>query len=88
MGADRALTVGGREVARHVHEPDLEPFVAPRPYLHPVRTLGGTRVTDAAPVDHRWHLGCSVGIQDVNGTNLWGGRTYRHPGGYVDLGPS
>jgi len=83
-GADRPLTVDGREVARFVHRPELEPFVAPRPYLHPVRTLGGTRVTDAAPVDHRWHLGCSVGIPDVAGTNIWGGRTYRREDGYQD----
>ncbi|MFB9320854.1 DUF6807 domain-containing protein [Cryptosporangium minutisporangium] len=83
-GEDRPLSVGGREVARHVHRPELEPYVAPRPYLHPVRTLGGTPVTDAAPVDHRWHLGCSVAIQDVAGTNIWGGRTYRREDGYQD----
>ncbi|MFG1922740.1 PmoA family protein [Cryptosporangium sp. NPDC048952] len=81
---DRPLIVSGREVARHVYEPELEPFVSPRPYLHPVRTLGGVGVTDAAPVDHRWHLGCNVGIQDVNGTNFWGGRTYRREDGYQD----
>jgi hypothetical protein len=85
-GRDVALTVGGVEVGRYVHRPELEPYVSPRPYLHPVRTLGGVPVTDAAPVDHRWHLGVSVAIQDVGvdrlSTNFWGGRTYRHADGY------
>ncbi|HEX2247632.1 MAG TPA: PmoA family protein, partial [Arthrobacter sp.] len=57
--------------------------LSPRPYLHPVTTLSGTPVTDAMPADHLWHLGVSVAVQDVNGTNLWGGRTYVRDAGYV-----
>ncbi|NUR95656.1 MAG: oxidoreductase, partial [Kribbellaceae bacterium] len=30
---------------------------APRPYLHPVRTLGGRPLTEVSPVDHRHHYG-------------------------------
>ena len=41
-----ALTVGGVPVATYVAEPDLDIRLAPRPYLHPVRTLAGTVVTD------------------------------------------
>ena len=57
------------------------PSASPRPrvlgrYLHPVRTLGGFAVTDAHPADHDWHVGIGVAVQDVNGWNLWGGRTY------------
>ncbi|MCU1573438.1 MAG: oxidoreductase [Micrococcaceae bacterium] len=60
------------------------PTSSPRPYLHPIRTLAGVTVTDQMPADHVWHLGAGVALQDVNGYNLWGGRTYtRQAGGYV-----
>ncbi|MEW9871294.1 PmoA family protein [Arthrobacter sp. HS15c] len=49
---------------------------APRPYLHPVRSLGGATVTEAAPADHPHHLGLSVAFSDVNGINFWGGSTF------------
>lgn len=60
------------------------PTSSPRPYLHPVTTLSGTVVTDHLPEDHVWHLGAGVAIQDVDGINFWGGRTYtREAGEYV-----
>jgi LacI family transcriptional regulator len=49
---------------------------APRPYLHPVRTLGGQPLTEVIPADHRHHYGLSLAIAQVNGTSHWGGRTY------------
>ncbi|WP_422934149.1 DUF6807 family protein [Sinomonas sp. P47F7] len=62
----------------------IAPTLSPRPYLHPVRTLAGTVVTDHLPLDHPWHLGLGWALQDVSGTNLWGGRTYtREAGRYV-----
>jgi hypothetical protein len=62
----------------------LAPTLSPRPYLHPVRTLGGVTLTDQLPLDHAWHLGLGFALQDVSGTNLWGGRTYtREAGRYV-----
>jgi hypothetical protein len=57
----------------------------PRPYLHPIRTLAGRVITDAEPADHPWHLGLSLAMPDVNGTNLWGGRTYVRGQGYTWL---
>ncbi|XTZ16906.1 PmoA family protein [Micromonospora echinospora] len=80
---DPRLRVGEREVARYVLAPALDATHGPRPYLHPVRTLAGTAVTDALPADHVWHLGASLTVQDVNGTNLWGGRTYVRGTGYT-----
>ncbi|MEK8105515.1 DUF6807 family protein [Micromonospora sp. M12] len=77
------LVLGGTEVARYVLDPALDARHGPRPYLHPVRTLGGTVVTDALPADHVWHLGASLAVQDVNGANLWGGRTYVRDVGYT-----
>ncbi|MEV1286375.1 PmoA family protein [Micromonospora sp. NPDC049679] len=86
MGADDTevrLWVGSETVAEYVVAPQIDPRYSPRPYLHPVRTLGGVPVTDALPEDHRWHLGVSVTMQDVSGTNLWGGRTYVRDAGYT-----
>ncbi len=73
------------DVAEYVTAPELDPTLAPRPYLHPVRTLGGTVVTAVRPADHEWHLGVSLAMPDVSGTNLWGGPTYRAGRGYVWL---
>ena len=77
-----SLRLGDVVVAEYVTEPDVDPARGPRPYLHPVRTLGATVVTDILPEDHPHHLGVSVAMQDVNGTNLWGGRTYVRDVGY------
>jgi hypothetical protein len=77
------LTVGGRLVAEYVDGAALPPELSPRPFLHPVRTLSGVVVSEAAPPDHPWHLGVGVAVQDVSGTNLWGGRTYVRDTGYV-----
>ncbi|MBE1491717.1 DUF6807 domain-containing protein [Plantactinospora soyae] len=50
--------------------------LAPRPYLHPVRTIGGTPVTELMPASHRHHLGAGLAVPDVGGANFWGGRTF------------
>ena len=68
----RTLRVGEVQVATYVTDPPLDLRLAPRPYLHPVRTLGGTVVTDALCFDHPWHLGASLTMADVDGHNLWG----------------
>jgi hypothetical protein len=80
-----ALHVNGVEVASYVVDPPLDVRVGPRPYLHPVRTLGGVEVTEALPQDHPWHLGASLTMADVNGFNLWGGRTFVRGEGYTWL---
>lgn len=75
---DHVLTIDGLGVATYV-------VAAPRPYLHPIKTLGGKVITDVEPEDHKWHMGLSLAVQDVNGTNLWGGRTYVRGQGYTWL---
>jgi hypothetical protein len=77
------LRLGKTVVAEYVTTPRVDPLRGPRPFLHPVRTLSGTVVTDVLPEDHPHHLGVSVAMQDVNGTNLWGGRTYVRDEGYA-----
>ncbi len=39
-----------------MYRPEAD-WEAPKPYLHPVRTLSGGLVTDYRPNDHRWHKG-------------------------------
>ena len=77
------LRLDGMPVADYRSGSELDPTLAPRPYLHPVRTLGGILVTDVQPADHPWHLGISVALQDVEGWNFWGGRTYLRGQGYA-----
>jgi hypothetical protein len=79
------LTVNDVAIATYVVEPALDIRLAPRPYLHPVRTLGGVVVTDELCFDHPWHLGASLTVADVNGVNVWGGRTFVRDSGYVWL---
>jgi hypothetical protein len=79
------LRVAGKVVADYVESPSLDIRLAPRPYLHPVRTLAGVPVTDAFCADHPWHMGASVTMADVDGRNFWGGRTFVRDLGYVWL---
>ena len=81
---------GHSELARYVTARDAPQLESPRPYLHPIRTLGGHVVSGYRPDDHDWHWGLSIAIAniDVAGedlqVNLWGGVTYTEQG-YVQL---
>ncbi|MET9371180.1 PmoA family protein [Streptomyces griseoflavus] len=79
------LRVAGRPVGRYVTRPELPARLSPRPYLHPVTTLGGTAVTELSPADHAHHLGVGVAVPDVEGFNFWGGRTYVRDQGPTEL---
>lgn len=82
----RTFDLAGQAVADYQDGSHIRAVSSPRPYLHPVRTLAGTVVTDHQPLDHVWHLGVGVALQDVDGVNFWGGRTYtRAAGEYVWL---
>ncbi|BCY08980.1 PmoA family protein [Actinoplanes sp. L3-i22] len=74
--APAVLRLGDRAVAEYTWRPDLPVALAPRPYLHPVRTLAGTTVTELMPASHRHHLGVSVAVAEVGDANFWGGRTF------------
>ncbi|MEU6431707.1 DUF6807 family protein [Microbispora sp. NPDC046973] len=82
---ETTLRVAGREVAVYEYRGDLQATDAPRPYLHPVRTLGGAVVTETRPADHPHHFGVSVAVSDVDGVNFWGGSTYVPGRGHVTL---
>ncbi|WP_166020758.1 PmoA family protein [Streptomyces chilikensis] len=79
------LRCAGRTVARYAVRPGLDPRLSPRPYLHPVTTLGGVPVTEEMPGDHLHHLGAGVAVPDVDGHSFWGGRTFVRDRGPVLL---
>ncbi|MGJ5750033.1 methane monooxygenase PmoA-like [Streptomyces puniciscabiei] len=77
-------TATGVDLFAYVYRAEAA-WEAPRPYLHPVRTLTGAVVTDHRPNDHRWHKGLSLTASHLSGANLWGGNTYVHGQGYLEL---
>ncbi|TDD72626.1 oxidoreductase [Jiangella aurantiaca] len=84
-GADVTVSFADVPIARYVYAPDPDTFEAPKPYLHPLRTIAGDVVTGYRPHDHRWHKGLQLTATDVSGHNLWGGNTYVPDRGYVRL---
>ena len=84
-GTDVLGCWAGAELFRYVYLPDDPPVESPRPYLHPVRTLAGSAVTDCRPGDHPWHKGISWSLPNVGSENFWGGPTYRRGDGYIQL---
>ncbi|RUQ04068.1 PmoA family protein [Curtobacterium sp. HSID17257] len=84
-GSDPArgpLEVTGARVGEVLDGADLPQACVPRPFLHPVRTLGGVVLTDRHPEDHPWHSGLGVALPDVDGVNCWGGPTFVPGAGY------
>ncbi|MGI5238299.1 PmoA family protein [Dactylosporangium sp. CA-139066] len=80
------VTWRGRELFRYVYRPRESQVESPRPYLHPVRTIGGRLVTIYRPHDHVWHKGLSLALSNAGPDNFWGGPTYlRSLGGYAQL---
>jgi hypothetical protein len=73
------------ELFRYVYQPDDPVLESPRPYLHPVYTLDGDLVSIFRPHDHVWHKGISLAFPNVGPHNFWGGPTYRHDDGYIQL---
>jgi len=56
---------------------------SPKPYFHPLRTLGGSVVTLERPNDHPWQKGLGMNLTEVGETNFWGGPSYRKGKGYT-----
>ncbi|MGI5149381.1 PmoA family protein [Plantactinospora sp. CA-294935] len=83
---DKTLIIryGDTELGRYVFIPDAAAYEAPKPYMHPIRSLSGVPMTVYRPWDHRWHKGLQMTWSHVSGQNFWGGPTYSHPRGYQD----
>lgn len=75
----------GVELARYVVHSHAPAFEAPKPYLHPLRTLAGDLVTNYRPHDHRWHKGLQLTCTDLSDHNIWGGHTWVDGTGYTAL---
>ncbi|BDZ47797.1 hypothetical protein GCM10025867_45110 [Frondihabitans sucicola] len=82
-GVSVEIVVGDVAIARYVFEPDAPAAEAPKPYLHPLRTLSGAPLSVHRPWDHRWHKGLQMTLSEVSGENFWGGPTYTPGAGYV-----
>ncbi|WP_418154718.1 PmoA family protein [Actinoalloteichus caeruleus] len=85
--AERSLqvTVDGREIVRYVYRPWDVQLESPRPFFHPLRTLGGDLVSLFRPHDHVWHRGIAWSLPHVGEDNFWGGPTYVTGSGYQQL---
>ncbi|GEL97839.1 PmoA family protein [Cellulomonas terrae] len=79
------VVADGTTLAQYVYVPTDVQLESPRPYLHPVRTRGGDLVTAFRPHDHVWHKGIAWSLPVVGEHNFWGGPTYVHGEGYVQL---
>jgi hypothetical protein len=73
------------DLFRYIFNPDDPRLESPRPYFHPVRTLGGNVVTVYRPHDHVWHKGIAWSLPNVGPHNFWGGVTFRRGDGYIQL---
>ncbi|ARQ67940.1 PmoA family protein [Streptomyces marincola] len=80
-----AVRAGGVELLSYVYRPDPDPFESRKPYVHPLRTLGGRLVSGYRPNDHRWHKGLQMTASHLSGQNFWGGNCYVHGEGYQRL---
>src|SRR5688572_17400723 len=63
---------GQQELFSYVYQPDSPQLESPRPYFHPVHTLGGQPVTLFRPEDHVWHKGIAWSLPNVGTENFWG----------------
>lgn len=79
------LTVSDTVLAEYVHRPTDVRLESPRPYLSPIRTLGGEVVSLFRPHDHVWHKGIAWSLPVVGDENFWGGPTFVSGEGYVQL---
>ncbi|BDZ41376.1 oxidoreductase [Paraoerskovia sediminicola] len=75
----------GAPLVSYVYRPTDVQLESPRPYFHPVRTLGGDLVSLFRPHDHVWHKGIAWSLPNVGPYNFWGGPTYVRDEGYVQL---
>lgn len=83
----RSLTASwdGVDLLTYVYDGRMPTVEAPKPYFHPMRTRSGGLVTAFRPHDHRWHKGLQMTVSHLSGQNFWGGPTYVHGQGYVQL---
>ncbi|MGK3951603.1 DUF6807 family protein [Microbacterium sp. I2] len=82
---DLQLVLRDRTIGDYrVDDDSIDAVNTPKPYIHPLRTLGGRVISGFAPSDHPWHHGLQFAMPRVGAHNMWGGGTYFGPErGYV-----
>ncbi|MGI5282423.1 PmoA family protein [Nonomuraea polychroma] len=85
LGRSVTVTAGDVELFSYVYRPDTPVLESPKPYLHPIRTVGGALVSLFRPHDHVWHKGIAWSLPHVGEHNFWGGPTYVHGKFYVQV---
>ena len=83
--SELVISCGAVDLATYVFIPPATRSEAPKPYLHPLRTLSGAQLTGFRPWDHRWHKGLQMTASHLSGQNFWGGNCYVHGEGYLPL---
>ena len=84
------VSIGAVPVLTYVYRSGVAQQESPRPYFHPLTTLGGATVTQSRPADHVWHHGLSWSLPVVHSAttgvhSFWGGPTFETAAGYVQL---
>jgi hypothetical protein len=79
------ISFRSQQLLRYVYRPWDAQVESPRPYFHPLRTLGGDLVTLYRPWDHVWHKGIAWSLPNVGPANFWGGPTFTRDAGYQQL---
>ncbi|TCM51666.1 PmoA family protein [Kribbella sp. VKM Ac-2568] len=85
VGKSVQVTAGDSELFTYVYRPTDPQLESPRPYLHPIRTLGGDLVSVFRPHDHVWHKGMTWSLPHFGHENFWGGPTFSLEHGYQQL---
>ncbi|NUT73131.1 PmoA family protein [Pseudarthrobacter sp. C4D7] len=84
-GSALTFTAYGRPIATYTYKPSNHQYESPRPFFHPLTTIGGDEVTISRPWDHVWHKGLSWALPNVGPHNFWGGATYTRSTEYANL---
>ena len=79
------LRDGDTVLAEYVYEPDRAAARVAAALRSCCATRDGRDVTAYRPDDHVWHKGLSLALPNVGAHNFWGGPTYVHGEGYVQL---
>lgn len=85
IGSAITMSAHGVDLFRYTYEPEIAESECRAPFFHPLRDLSGQVVTGNRPHDHRWHKGLAMTASHLSGQNFWGGGSYVHGTGYVDL---
>ncbi|MFC0626233.1 DUF6807 domain-containing protein [Kribbella deserti] len=83
--ASVSVSSADTELFTYVYQSTANQYESPRPFIHPLRTLGGRLISIYRPHDHLWHVGIAWSLPHFGADNFWGGPSFRADRGYVSL---